>query len=487
MSTGGAAFAYRYLASGAIENDHFVALARAHQVLAGAWPVRDFVDPGQPLAYLASAAAAAVFGPTLLVDVLLAVIIHTVSTVLTFFLARRATGSTTAALVAAAAGIVVYPRLYNATKVMVPVVAIWLAWRYADIPRTKNLFWLALWTAVAFLLRHDYIVYVALSYAVLLALVHRGVTRDAMRTLLVYAAFTLLFIAPWLIYVQVYQGVPQYYASALRFVAAEGRRTLFRPGLAVWLLAAIPAAALLISLRPGLRLTTAQLASASVLVLSMDVVFLRDVLVTRLPDVVAPTAIVAAGVAGHVWPPRRITAVALGALAVLLLLSLRFVPRATVPGPATVAEQAVRVTTRLEYADREIQPEPALAPLVEYLSHCTPSTGRVLVSGFGPEIPVLARRPFAGGLPTWIPGYYQDPDDERRALVQLEGEPVAAAVMLDGSMVFLNSWPSLGRWLVEHFEEHPVPSINSRLRVWLPRRDAVARPDPATGLPCRLQ
>ena len=54
----------------------------------------------------------------------------------------------------------IYPRLYNASKVIVPVVAIWLAWRYADAPDRRRLVALALWSAVAFLLRHDYVVYV---------------------------------------------------------------------------------------------------------------------------------------------------------------------------------------------------------------------------------------------------------------------------------------------------------------------------------------
>jgi hypothetical protein len=41
-------WAFRWLSIGAVENDHFVALARAHQLLYGDWPVRDFADPGQP-------------------------------------------------------------------------------------------------------------------------------------------------------------------------------------------------------------------------------------------------------------------------------------------------------------------------------------------------------------------------------------------------------------------------------------------------------
>ena len=53
------AFAVRYVLTGALENDHFVAFARAIQVLYGDWPVRDFEDPGFPLSYLLSTVVAA--------------------------------------------------------------------------------------------------------------------------------------------------------------------------------------------------------------------------------------------------------------------------------------------------------------------------------------------------------------------------------------------------------------------------------------------
>src|SRR5258705_8313496 len=80
---GAAAFASVYLATGAIENDHFVMLARAHQVLYGDWPVRDFEDPGMPLAYLLSAAAAALFGPTIFVNVIVSLVLFGITAELT--------------------------------------------------------------------------------------------------------------------------------------------------------------------------------------------------------------------------------------------------------------------------------------------------------------------------------------------------------------------------------------------------------------------
>jgi hypothetical protein len=486
---GVAAFVFRYLTSGAIENDHFIMLARAYQVLIGDWPVRDFEDPGQPLAYLVSTAAAAMFGPTLLVNIVLCILFFCATAAITYLLVLRATGSTVAGIAAATITTVFYPRMYNTTKVIVPVVAIWLAWRYADVPGTRRLAALAAWTAIAFLLRHDYIAYVAVSSTVLLMMCHADALRDASRRLVAYAGLSLLFISPWLLYVQWYEGVPEYFASALRFVAAEGRRTAGgSPPALFYALVAIPVVGLLLSWREGPRLSRAQLASASALVLVIDVVFLRDVLAARLPDVVAPIAVVTAAVAGHLFPPRAVSRAAIAALAAAMLFAVAPVAARSgaIPTPLELPRQAMRVTRRLEYASPEIQPNPSLAPLIAYLTRCTRPLDRVLVSGFGPEIPVLAHRPFAGGLPAWIPGYYDDPVDVGRAIARLRREQVGAAIMLDGSDVLTNSWPDLGRWVREReFEEHAVPSVDSRIRVWLPRVAPSTPTDIPTGLPCR--
>lgn len=483
-----AAFVFRYLTSGAIENDHFIMLARAHQVLYGDWPVRDFEDPGQPLAYLVSTAAAAVFGPTLLVNVVLCILFLCATTAMTYLLARRATASTLAGIVAAVITIVISPRMYNTTKVIVPVVAIWLGWRYADAPRMRRLVPLAAWTATAFLLRHDYVAYVAISNAVLLVIHHAHERREAVKRLATYAALSLLLISPWLLYVQWYEGVPEYFSAALRFVAAEGRRTAVGPpGGLFYLFVAIPVIGLVASFRSGPRLSAAQLASACVLVLLIEIVFLRDVLAARLPDVIAPIAVVTAAVAGHLFSPRAVSrgAVAVLTAAVLFAIAPVVARSRAIPTPAAVARQAMRVTRRLEDASPEIQPNPSLAPLVSYLARCVPPADRVLVSGFGPEIPVLAHRPFAGGLPTWIPGYYDEPTDVARAVGRLRQEQVGAAIMLDGSSVLMNSWPDLGRWVHEQgLEEHSVAALDQRVRIWLPSFEPTTPTDPATGLPC---
>jgi hypothetical protein len=481
---GSVAFTVRYALTGAIENDHFVTFARAVQVLYGDWPVRDFEDPGFPLSYLVSTAVAALFGPSLLVNVLLCILLLAVTSAVTYLLVFRATESHTAALVAGALTVVVSPRLYNATKVIVPVVAIWLAWRYADNTRPLRFAALAIWTAVAFLLRHDYLVYVALGNVVLLAACHGRIPREAARRLAAYATLSLLLVLPWLLYVQAYEGLPEYFASAVRFTAAEGRRTA--TGSLPWLFfafVAIPVAGVIVSFRRGLHLNRGQLASAAVMLLSLDLVFLRDVLAARIPDVVAPTVIVAAAAAAHVLSTRAVMRGAV--IAAILTVLLQITINATAPPqPADGFRRLSDVTLRVRQVSPEIMPNPSLAPLVEYLTHCTGPDDRILVAGFGPEIPVLAHRPFAARLPTWIPRYYDDSADVHRALTQLGRERLGAAVFLDGSMVVARLWPALLQAIEDRgFEEYTVARINSRVRVWLPHA-ADARRDAATSLPC---
>ena len=479
------AFAARYALTGAIENDHFITMARALQVLYGDLPVRDFEDPGQPLAYLLSTAVAALFGPSLLVNVLLCLLFFAVTCALTCLLAFKSSGSVTLGVVAAALTIAVAPRLYNTTKVIVPVVAIWLAWKYADAPHPRKLAGLALWTAIAFLLRHDYLVYVAIGNIVLVALT--DTPARVPRRLAIYLLLSALFVAPWLLYVEHYEGVSDYFASALSFVAAEGRRTgagSFTAG--AYALLAIPIVGLLASFRAGTRMSRAQLASASVILLTMDVVFLRDVLATRLPDVVAPTAVVAAAILGHLFSDRsvlRLGTIAIVAVALGGTVEAARVARAR-PASLNVLRHIGQVTTRLRQASPEIIPNPSLAPLIDYLSRCTRPEQRVLVVGFGPEVPVLAHRPFAAGLPTWIPGYYDDVSDVARAVSRLQREELGAVVILDGPNELTQAWPPLAAAVrARTVDVYGVPSIDERLRVWLPH-SAATEPMEPTGLPC---
>jgi 4-amino-4-deoxy-L-arabinose transferase-like glycosyltransferase len=482
------AFVIRFLSVGAIENDHYVYLARAHQILHGDWPVRDFDDPGAPLGYLLSAAAAALTGPTLLTEVVLSAALFAVAAGVTFALVRRGSGSMAVALMAVVLVLVFPPRLYNSSKVLVPIVATALAWRYADTPSRRAAAALGAWTGVAFLFRHDYAAYVGFATLLLLVVRHWREWKHLTTAVVTYSLVAAAVATPWLLYVELQQGLGDYFAAAVRFSAAERHRTVSSWPFAYYAAAAVPVAALIAGIRGTRHLTTAQVVFASALVLSSEAVLLRDAPGARLPDVVATTTVVAAIVIGRLiperirrpqaTPPILLTAGIITAVGLVLIVARSSIA-AAVP---QVLGRWQTVTTRLRDVRPEIMPDPGRAGLVRFIERCAAPDERVLIGGFGPELPVLAHRAFAGGLPDWIRGYYEDAQDVTRARTRLAHEDVALAVMLDGGDAFAHSWPGLA----DDLRARGLTRYDLRLRsgpveVWLRPAGAL---DAATSLPC---
>ena len=54
------------------------------------------------------------------------------------------------------------------------------------------------------------------------------------------------------------------------------------------------------------------------MLLALDLVFLRDVLAARIPDVIAPTAVIAAAIAGHYLSQRAMKNVAMIGMIVIV-------------------------------------------------------------------------------------------------------------------------------------------------------------------------
>jgi hypothetical protein len=476
-----AVWTFRWLSMGALENDHFVALARAHQLLHGAWPVRDFADPGQPLTYLLSAGAAWLFGATLRTDVIVAITLLSLAAALTYSLAARASGSLLIAAAAVAVEVAAAPRLYNAGKVLIPLAAVGLGWRYADAPSRLRLVALAAWTAIACLWRHDFIVYVAAPVLVLLALSHER--SRAARLGLLYLAATLGLLLPWLIYVQWAGGLADYLGAAFRFATTEAQRTVVWPGQA-WAafaaITAIPVVAIVLARRSAQPLSFVHVAFAASIALVSNVVLLRDVITTRLPDVIGLTAILGAWLAARVIPARALRPIAGAALVVVgaIVVSTLMSQGYGIPTPAKVARRFAVVSEMLRKETADAIPNRERLPLIRYVASCTPTASRVLVSGFGPEIPVLAHRPFAAGLPSWIPGYSTHPRDVERASAQLSRESVSIAVLLEGSAVFVEEWPRLAADLrARHFIERTWRLDGRDVVVWIPADVGERAPD----------
>jgi hypothetical protein len=165
------AFLYRFntlLGSlGGFDGDHFIYFLGSTHVLRGERPLRDFVDAGlqgawPALTYELPALVMRLGGESLQSEALLCVGAIALSATLLFRTAASLAGIW-ASLAVTVLSVAASTRLYGYHKVLVSSVAATLLLRYARTPSKANLTWLAVWSAVAFLFRHDYLVYVSLA------------------------------------------------------------------------------------------------------------------------------------------------------------------------------------------------------------------------------------------------------------------------------------------------------------------------------------
>jgi hypothetical protein len=258
---------------------------------------------------------------------------------------------------------------------------------------------------------------------------------------------------------------------------AERVRTVSSWPAVYYITAAIPVAALAAGWRGTRTLASAHVVFAVTLVLLSELVLLRDEPAARLPDVCATTAIVMAIIIGR-RPPAVLDR---AAPFVLVGIPILVIAGAFVAGQSPVTRWRL-VTDRLREARAEITPVPGREPLVRFLQRCTAPADRLFIGGFAPELPVLAHRAFAGGLPDWVHGYYTDAADIARARAQLAREHVAAAVMIDGGESFTREWPAIAADLqAQGLRRFSIPLRSESIEVWL---KPSATTDRETGLPC---
>lgn len=478
---GAGTFVFQFIHFNGLQNDHFVMIARSFQVYGGAWPVRDFFDPGMPLAYLLPAALMPVFGATVLPEVVLQTLFFAATVGITFVVSRRVSGSVVLALALSALVIAAQPRLYNGSKVLVQAVVLAAGWWYARHAGAARVAVLGACAGAAFLLRHDYAVYITAAVVPLVAVARAGQVRDAARDLAIYAAAAAVFAVPWLVYVQWVGGLVEYWQSGLRFSAAEGLRTVdFRPALPLFLL--VPIAALLLARRGTPRAGGAHLVFGGVFLLIIDLALLRDGSDARIPDVVASTAMVGAAIAGAL-PGRAIT----GGGVALLAVVIAWWPLAwPLPPRQGVSRAFSAVMADIEDFDPAVFPVYPFVPVTNYLQRCTAPTTRILVVDFAPQVPVFARRPFAGGVPAWLPSYFEHESEVRTALRWLRRETVGMILMTEGADAFNESWPAVAAYFRERgYTPHTIPSDDGTpYEVWLPPPPPGGTVDRETGLPC---
>src|SRR5258705_10283580 len=139
----GLTVAYRLLTLGGLlggfENDQFVTLSQAQQIVMGDWPVRDFLAFGMPLTVMLSALGQALFGHTLFAEALTTASLLGLCTAMLFMLSWRASGSVVIALLVALVQIAMAPRFYNFPKLLAYALAIPAFWWYLDRPSPQRL------------------------------------------------------------------------------------------------------------------------------------------------------------------------------------------------------------------------------------------------------------------------------------------------------------------------------------------------------------
>jgi hypothetical protein len=216
-----ATLAWRVLSFPGFNNDHYVHLARAQQLLLGDLPIRDFVDPGMPLMYLLSAAAWRLWGGTQGTELLLVSAAFALGAALTVVVVYRLTGSMLLAFGAATLEVVIAPRTYSYPKVLLYAAAAVAIVAISAAPSRSRIALAGVLAGVAFLFRHDHGLYIGIGALAAVTFAHLGERRRLVAGVVLLACSALVIALPWLAYVEYYQGLASYLQSGLAFSRAE--------------------------------------------------------------------------------------------------------------------------------------------------------------------------------------------------------------------------------------------------------------------------
>jgi hypothetical protein len=501
----------RFLATRGYPDDHYIHLAGAQQMLFGGWPSRDFVDLGAPLQYAASAAVMAVFGESLFTETVFVATMFGLAAALTFRGVVDLTGSIAFALVAVAVELAAFPRSYGYPKVILYVVGALAMWRYIASPSYQRMVLLALLVVLAFLMRHDHALALGAGGAAAVVLAP-GPWRQRATRLGAYVAIGLALVLPYLIYLSMHGGLQAHLEGGLAISALERNRTaLTLPWFTMdgwtantvpvlfWAVWALPFLAFVLAPRER-RTWVAPLAIVAMLA---NVAMLRDALSVRLPDVMAPAALLLGGVGAWLWHaghggrlavPARIAAVAIvalvfGATAHIGEAYEQF-DRAGFYGgvlrlPGRLIERTGELRERLSPRQIPSASVEALLPFFAYADRCLGGEDRVLVPDFLPEIAVWARRPFAGGQVVFQQGMLRTARDHRLVMERLGRERVPVAVYRPERFTGIaGEFPELAAYL-ERFSHVETFAVPGHVPVVVRFDPSHARGhDAATGWPC---
>jgi hypothetical protein len=520
--------AWRFLGFTGFNNDHYVNLARAYQILLGDWPVRDFVDPGLPLMYIVSATARAIGGPALVVEWSVVAGAFALGAACTMVAAARWSDSIAIAALATTLEVAINPRTFGYPKIVLYAAAALLILAAARFPTPRRTAALALLTAVAFLFRHDHGLFIGFGAVVTLLMANEGAGwRARLRRVGVFTAWVAAFLAPWALFVEIHMGLVNYFAQGIAFSQAEARFSSLRaipwfgwsaldpPRSALslswlfYLFHALPFLCLAVVARrgrggeawPG---ETAAVVALSVIAVLVNSVFIRDSLEGRMPDAVVPAVLLGSWLLGLLLRSRPLRYPGRTVLAtVVLIVTCGAVFQAAdvreqmgraglLAGPRGVRLRAADLWDRLgkRLPDRDLVPgrySRALLPFLDYVHRCTLPGDRLMMTGLFPEVYVLTERGFAGGQVGFMPGIYTSKPDQAQTIARLARQSVPFVVVVSQYEADVRTqMPDLfgyidGRYVpMVHI---PVPETLG-VEVYVERRRESRGPDPLTAWPC---
>ena len=488
------AFGYRLVTLRGLSNDHYMHLAWAQQLLFGQLPGRDFVDPGMPLMYTLSAivqhAWPGPFSEGVLTCVLLAVAASA-----TFLVVTELTGSIGLGVAATLFEIAIEPRLYSYPKILVPAVALLLIQHYLRNPSRLRLVWLAAWTGIAVLFRHDLGVYAAAGVGAALLVAHGKNWRHTLHVLTEYAAALVALMSPYVLFVQWTEGVGEHLHEALEFAKGEAHQRFVTPPAfpfwsngestswsqmdsAVFLFYAAHALAILcvvlLARWKGRATGREPVAAAGLAMLVMYLlVVLRHPIDSRIQDVAALLAITGAWALAESWQratvvvrngataslmPRvvpLIVAVIVAAGGVVNTWILAGVPNRlketrVMDGIGTITHtiEVVKETGTVWPWER-FWPAGEVPLAVRYLHTCTSPGDAVLLTWAAPEYYYFAQRRFGAGHALFLPpDAFTTGHDQARMLERIRKDRIPVVLINESrSDEFANAYPEVDRYI----------------------------------------
>ena len=506
---------YRALVFTGFPNDQYMHLAWAQQVIRGELPGRDFVEPGMPLTIALSAAAQYLLGVGILSEFVLCTAFLAAAAGLTCWLATRLTGSLVLGFVAVALQLAMYPRPYNYPKIFIPVVAVLLIWRYVEHPGVRRAAIVGAWTAVGFLFRHDYLLYLGVAMlAAMVSVLPRCGVHPTARHLGAWIAAAVILILPYIVMLPFLGGVKAHFNDGLEFWRAERYQwTLNLPRLAVLPPPALPVREDLGPAGPIRRIARgvvldgvlavapfvnqanagvviyygafllpvaaigavawaalrrrprallpgdAQVLTLAVLSLVLALAFVRHPFQARLADVAGTMPLVAvAAAARYRGTGLRLCGVALLTAAIVATCvqgrvwnRLYSAGMFSAPGGFVSGIQAVSATMQTWPWDR-FWPQGPVPQSVYYLHACTAPDDYVLITWFAPEIFTFADRGFAAGHAFFTQAHFVSDDYQRAMIERLGYQRVPVALInLEQRSWFSTRFSILDGYINEHY------------------------------------